>query len=110
MVCRTGERRHDLASHCEIVIHSKSHCAQFERVLDGTVCQRSLVPAGVTAMSRKRYVGPIPHLSGKTASVWPRVGVPGQVMAQFEEQHLQEARYWWQFPECDFQATGPKTY
>jgi hypothetical protein len=61
-------------------------------------------------MSRKRYVGPIPHLSGKTASVWPRGGVPGQVMAQFEEQHLQEARDWWQFPEGDFQAIGPDAH
>jgi hypothetical protein len=24
-------------------------------------------------------------------------------MAQFEEQHLQEARGWWQFSEADFQ-------
>jgi hypothetical protein len=58
-------------------------------------------------MSRKRYVGPIPHLSGKTASVWPRMGVPGQVMAQFEEEYLQEARGSWVFPEGDFQPTGP---
>lgn len=57
-------------------------------------------------MNRKRYVGPIPHLSGKTASVWPRRGVPGQVMAQFDDQHLQEARGWWQFPESDFHASA----
>lgn len=28
-------------------------------------------------------------------------------MVQFEEQYLREARDWWQFPEGDFQATGP---
>ena len=69
--------------------------------------KRILVFHRVTAMKRRRYVGPIPHLSGKTAAVWPRAGVPGQVMAQFEEQHLKEARDWWQFPEGDFQAAGP---
>ena len=57
-------------------------------------------------MSRKRYVGPIPHLCGKTAFVEPRPGVPGQVMAQFEERNLQEARGWWQFSETDFEASG----
>jgi hypothetical protein len=55
-------------------------------------------------MNRKRYVGPIPHLYGKTALVRPRVGAPNQVMAQFEEPRLQEARGWWQFCEADFQA------
>jgi hypothetical protein len=28
-------------------------------------------------------------------------------MAQFEEQHLQEARGWWQFSEDDFEAGAP---
>lgn len=55
-------------------------------------------------MSRKRYVGPIPHLRGKTALVRSRGGVQSQVMAQFEEPYLQEARGWWQFCEADFQA------
>ena len=54
-------------------------------------------------MGRARYVGQIPHLYGKTAMVRPQVCTPGQVMAQFEEQHLQEARGWWQFSETDFQ-------
>lgn len=55
-------------------------------------------------MSRERYVGPIPHLYGKTALVRPQVCTPGEVMAQFEEQHLQEARGWWQFSAADFTA------
>ena len=54
-------------------------------------------------MSSKRYIGPIPHLCGKTAQVQPRVGIPRQVMAQFEEEHLKEARGWWEFCETDFQ-------
>jgi hypothetical protein len=53
--------------------------------------------------SRQRYVGAIPHLRGKTAFVRPRVGVPGQVMVQFEELYLREARGWWQFAEADFE-------
>jgi hypothetical protein len=53
-------------------------------------------------MSRERYIGPIPHLFGKAALVRPRVCAPGQVMAQFEEQHLREARGWWQFSKADF--------
>lgn len=53
-------------------------------------------------MNRKRYVGPIPHLRGKTAFVWPTMGGTGQVMAQFEEPYLLEARGWWQFAETDF--------
>ena len=57
-------------------------------------------------MDRKRYVGPIAHLRGKTALVEPRVGTPGQVMAQFEEVHLQEARGWWQFSRADFEILG----
>lgn len=56
-------------------------------------------------MIRKRYVGPIPHLHGRTALVTPRVGAVAQVMAQFEEHHLQEARDWWQFSEADFEST-----
>jgi len=55
-------------------------------------------------LSRQRYVGAIPHLRGKTAFVRPHVGRPGQVMVQFEEPFLQEARGWWQFPESDFEA------
>jgi hypothetical protein len=55
-------------------------------------------------LSRQRYVGAIPHLRGKTAFVRPRVGRPGQVMVQFEDPYLQEARGWWQFPESDFVA------
>jgi hypothetical protein len=31
------------------------------------------------------------------------VGASDQVMAQFEELHLQEARGWWQFSASDFQ-------
>ena len=58
-------------------------------------------------MSRKRYVGPIPHLCGKTAFVEPRLGASGQVMAQFEESYLREARGWWQFAEADFEASRP---
>jgi hypothetical protein len=54
-------------------------------------------------LSHQRYVGPIPHLRGKTAFVRRRVGDPGQVMVQFEEQHLQESRGWWQFAEIDFE-------
>lgn len=57
-------------------------------------------------MDRKRYVGPIAHLRGKTALVEPRVGTPGEVMAQFEEVHLQEARGWWQFSRADFEILG----
>ena len=57
-------------------------------------------------MSRKRYIGTIPHLSGKTALVQPRVGIPGQVMAQFEHEYLRESRGWWEFCEADFQSEG----
>jgi len=53
--------------------------------------------------SRKRYVGAIPHLRGRAAFVRPRMGAPGQVMVQFEERHLQEARGWWQFAATDFE-------
>ena len=56
--------------------------------------------------SRKRYVGAIPHLRGKTAFVRPRVGNPEQIMVQFEEQRLQEARGWWQFAATDFESTA----
>jgi hypothetical protein len=31
------------------------------------------------------------------------MGAPGQVMVQFEEPYLQEARDWWQFAETDFE-------
>jgi hypothetical protein len=31
------------------------------------------------------------------------MGDPGQVMVQFEEQHLRESRGWWQFAETDFE-------
>jgi hypothetical protein len=55
---------------------------------------------------RERYVGPIPHLRGKTAFVQPRTGDPGQVMAQFEELYLEEARDWWQFAAADFEGTA----
>jgi hypothetical protein len=55
-------------------------------------------------MNRQRYIGPIPHLYGKTAFVRRRAGGPGQVMAQFEEQYLQEARDWWQFSEAEFHS------
>jgi hypothetical protein len=54
-------------------------------------------------LSRKRYVGAIPHLRGKTAVVRSRVDRPDQVMVQFEEPYLQEARGWWQFTESDFE-------
>jgi hypothetical protein len=57
-------------------------------------------------LSRKRYVGPIPHLRGKNAFVRPRLGVTDQVMVQFEEPYLQEARDWWRFPESDFEAAA----
>jgi hypothetical protein len=57
-------------------------------------------------LSRKRYVGPISHLRDKTALVRPCVGNAGQVMAQFEELYLQEARGWWQFSEADFEPTA----
>ena len=57
-------------------------------------------------MSRQRYIGPIRHLSGQTALVQPRVGIPGQVMAQFEEEHLRESRGWWEFCETDFELGG----
>jgi hypothetical protein len=30
------------------------------------------------------------------------VAKPGQVLVQFEEHHLQEARGWWQFAAADF--------
>jgi hypothetical protein len=59
-------------------------------------------------MSRKRYIGPISHLRGKTALVEPRPGFLGQLLAQFEEPHLREARGWWQFPDTDFEASWPK--
>lgn len=58
-------------------------------------------------MSRKRYLGPIPHLRGRIAFVQPRVGAAAQVMARFEDFHLQEARGWWQFCEADFEAVVP---
>lgn len=58
------------------------------------------------AMNRKRYCGPIPHLWGKTARLRSSVSGAGQVMAQFEELYLEEARDWWQFPEADFVAIG----
>jgi hypothetical protein len=57
-------------------------------------------------LSRQRYVGAVSHLRGKTALVRPRLGDPGQVMVQFEELYLQEARGWWQFAESDFEAAG----
>ena len=57
-------------------------------------------------LSRRRYVGPISHLRGKTAFVRTRVGNPSQVMAQFEEQHLQEAQGWWQFAESEFECAA----
>ena len=60
----------------------------------------------VQGISRKRYVGLIPHLSGKIALVQPRAGIPGQVMAQFEDQYLKEARGWWEFCETDFELDG----
>ena len=53
-------------------------------------------------LGRQRYVGSIEHLHGKTAFVRPRVGISGQVMAQFEAHYLQEARDWWQFAATDF--------
>src|SRR5690242_15077949 len=59
---------------------------------------------GCVMLSRKRYVGPIPHLWGKTALVRHSVCNASQVMAQFEELYLQEARGWWQFAESDFDA------
>jgi hypothetical protein len=31
------------------------------------------------------------------------MGAPGQVMVQFEEPYLQEARDWWQFAETHFE-------
>jgi len=31
------------------------------------------------------------------------VDTPGEVMVQFEESHLQEARGWWQFAATDFE-------
>lgn len=55
-------------------------------------------------MRRQRYVGSIPHLRGRTAIVEPRHGAAGQVMAQFEEHGLREARGWWQFSAADFEA------
>jgi hypothetical protein len=60
-------------------------------------------------MSRRRYIGPIPHLYGKTARVRACLAAQNQVMAQFEEQYLQEARGWWQFSEADFQSINPLT-
>jgi hypothetical protein len=60
-------------------------------------------------MTHARYVGRIPHLCGKTAFVKPRPGVPGQVMAQFEEPALQEARGWWQFSAADFEGSQSYT-
>jgi hypothetical protein len=53
--------------------------------------------------SRKRYVGAISYLRGKIAFVRSRVRTPGQVMVQFEDLHLQEARGWWQFAASDFE-------
>jgi hypothetical protein len=58
-------------------------------------------------MSRKRYLGPIPHLYGRTAFVEPRAGLPGQVMAQFDQPYLREARGRWQFAETDFETSPP---
>ena len=58
-------------------------------------------------MNRKTYVGPIPHLRGRTALIAPRAGTASQVMAQFEERHLQEARGWWQFSAADFEVVAP---
>lgn len=54
-------------------------------------------------LSRQRYVGAIFHLRGMRAFVRSRAGTPGQVMAQFEERHLQEARGWWEFAATDFE-------
>jgi len=54
-------------------------------------------------MVPKQYVGPIPHLRGRTAEVWPRDGVPGQVMAQFDDGYLMESRGGWEFGLTDFQ-------
>jgi hypothetical protein len=60
-------------------------------------------------LSRKRYVGAIPHLRGKSAFVRARLGVLGQITVQFEAPYLQEARGWWQFAERDFEAAAPQT-
>ena len=57
----------------------------------------------IAITGRKLYVGTIFHLRGKTAFVRPRADTPGQVMVQFEERHLQEARGWWQFAATDFE-------
>ncbi len=38
------------------------------------------------------------------AFVRERVGNTGEVMVQFEEPHLQEARDWWQFAATDFDS------
>jgi hypothetical protein len=53
---------------------------------------------------RQRYVGSVQHLRGKSALVRPREGIAGQVMAQFEDYYLQEARDWWQFAATDFDS------
>ena len=63
-------------------------------------------PSASPAMGRKRYVGPIAHLRGKTALVEPRVEAAGQLMVQFDDPHLREARGWWEFSEADFERSG----
>jgi hypothetical protein len=59
-------------------------------------------------MNRQQYIGPIPHLRGRTAKVQARETSPGQVMAQFEDAYLMEARGWWQFAAGDFQVRAPR--
>jgi hypothetical protein len=93
-VCRSGDRHREL-----VTAREPTSSASTTKQCGSRVWQTSLQP-----MSRKRYVGSIPHLYGKTALVRPREGAPSQVMAQFEERHLQEARGWWQFCEADFLA------
>ena len=82
---------------------SSDESAPVESTLGGTLAVRPPMDGGI---DRKRYVGPIAHLRGKTALVEPRMGAPGEVMAQFEEVYLQEARGWWQFSRADFEILG----
>lgn len=91
---------------CDFTLPFRGSSDQSAPVESTTGSTQAASPPMVGGMDRKRYVGPIAHLRGKTALVEPRVGTPGEVMAQFEEVHLQEARGWWQFSWADFEILG----
>jgi hypothetical protein len=64
-------------------------------------------------MTKGRYIGGKPHLSGKTALLMKRhpagFGNPRKVYAQFDDRTITEAFGWHEFDECEFRITGTAT-